>query len=103
MENAWEAAFGGYNILWLVLIGIVLGFLAKLLVPGEQKIPWWLTIIAGILGAGLGNVVSALIGVEDTAGIDWIRHILQVAGAVVMVLLAAGIWAKVKGGSRAST
>jgi uncharacterized membrane protein YeaQ/YmgE (transglycosylase-associated protein family) len=102
MGNAWEAAFGGTNIIWLILVGIVLGFLAKLLIPGDQNIPWWLTIIAGILGAGLGNIVSALLDVKETSGIDWIQHLLQVAGAVVVVIIVAAIWAKVKGGRRAA-
>lgn len=103
MKEAFADAFGGYGIISLIIIGIVLGLLAKLLIPGDQGIPIWLTIIAGILGAGLGNLVSALLGVKSTEGIDWIRHLLQLGGAVVMVLLAAAVYAKAKGGRRATT
>lgn len=102
MAEAFTDAFSGYNIIGLLIAGLVLGIIGRFLAPGEQKIPWWLTILAGIGGALIGNVLAALLKVEDTAGIDWIRHALQVGGAVVTVLLAAGLWAKVKGGSRAA-
>lgn len=102
MGEAFKTAFNGYGIVGLLIAGVILGILARLVIPGEQKIPWWLTILAGIIGAGLGNVVAALLGEEyvETGGFDWVRHGLQLAGAVVAVLVVGGLWAKVKGGSR---
>lgn len=102
MSEAFKQAFSGYGILGLLIAGIVLGLVAKLLIPGDQKIPFWLTIIAGILGAALGNIASALLGVKDTGGIDWIRHGLQVAGAIVVVLIVSALWAKIRGRARTS-
>lgn len=102
-SEALGQAFDGYGIIGFLVVGIVLGLLAKLLIPGDQNIPIWLTIICGILGAGLGNVVAALFGWYETDGFDWLRHGLQLAGAIVIVIVVSGIWAKVKGGSRATT
>ncbi|RZS37825.1 transglycosylase associated protein [Herbihabitans rhizosphaerae] len=103
MGQAFKEAFSGYSILGLLIAGIVLGFLAKLLMPGKQNIPWWLTIVAGILGALVGNVLAALFGVRETAGFDWIRHGLQVVGAIGVVALAVALWSKSKGGTAART
>ncbi len=77
------------TILWAVIGGTVLGFLAKLLLPGKQNIPVWATIGTGIVAALLGGLIAEWIGVGDTAGIDWWRHIIQVAVAVLAIWAVA--------------
>ncbi|MEU0630156.1 GlsB/YeaQ/YmgE family stress response membrane protein [Streptomyces sp. NPDC005989] len=79
--------------LWAIIVGLVLGLIAKAILPGKQNIPLWLTIIFGIIGSVLGNTVATWIGVNDTRGIDWIRHLLQLIGAVVVVGVGDMLWA----------
>jgi uncharacterized membrane protein YeaQ/YmgE (transglycosylase-associated protein family) len=67
---------------WAIITGLIIGLLAKLVVPGRQAIPVWLTILLGIVGALIGNWLATLLGVRVTGGIDWIRHIPQI-GAVL--------------------
>ncbi len=71
--------------LWAIIVGFVLGLLAKAIIPGKQHSPLWLTTIFGILGAIVGNAVARGFGVEETSGIDWSRHIFQVVAAVIIV------------------
>jgi uncharacterized membrane protein YeaQ/YmgE (transglycosylase-associated protein family) len=80
------------NIIWAIIAGLIIGLLAKLVVPGRQDIPIWLTIILGIVGALIGNWLAALIGVRFTGGIDWIRHLLQIAAAAVLIAIVAPMW-----------
>jgi len=84
------------TILWALIAGTVLGFLGKLLLPGRQNIPWWATIGAGIAAALLGGLIAEWLGVGDTAGIDWIRHGIQ----IVLAVLAIWLVARMMGGSR---
>ncbi|MBW1603673.1 GlsB/YeaQ/YmgE family stress response membrane protein [Streptomyces sp. JJ66] len=86
--------------LWAIIVGLILGVLARAILPGKQDIPIWLTIIFGILGSLLGNAVAGWMGVESTSGIDWIRHLLQLAGAVLIVAIGAPLWASIRRGSR---
>ncbi|MEV6649500.1 GlsB/YeaQ/YmgE family stress response membrane protein [Streptomyces sp. NPDC051219] len=86
--------------LWAIIVGLVLGLIAKAIIPGKQQIPLWLTVIFGILGSILGNAVAAWIGVADTKGIDWIRHLLQLAGAVAVVGVGDMLWASIRGRRR---
>ncbi|GAA3649174.1 GlsB/YeaQ/YmgE family stress response membrane protein [Streptomyces fenghuangensis] len=86
--------------LWAIIVGLVLGVLARAILPGRQNIPLWLTAIFGIIGSVIGNAVASGIGVDDTAGIDWIRHLLQLAGAVLIVALGTPLYAKIRGGDR---
>ncbi|MFF0436756.1 GlsB/YeaQ/YmgE family stress response membrane protein [Streptomyces sp. NPDC004327] len=83
--------------LWAIIVGLVLGLIAKAILPGKQQIPIWLTIIFGMLGSVLGNAVATWIGVNDTRGIDWTRHLLQLIGAVAVVGLGDMLWVSVKG------
>jgi uncharacterized membrane protein YeaQ/YmgE (transglycosylase-associated protein family) len=80
------------NILWAIIAGLVIGLLAKLVVRGRQPIPIWLTIIIGIIGAIVGNYIASAIHVRHTSGIDWIRHILQVAAAAVLIGIVSPLW-----------
>ncbi|GAA1601899.1 MULTISPECIES: GlsB/YeaQ/YmgE family stress response membrane protein [Streptomyces] len=89
--------------LWAIIVGFVLGLIARAILPGKQHQPLWLTTLFGIAGAILGNAVAGWIGVRETAGIDWIRHLLQLAGAVLIVGLGDMIYMSLRGGSRRTT
>ncbi|MFB0633390.1 GlsB/YeaQ/YmgE family stress response membrane protein [Streptomyces sp. AB3(2024)] len=86
--------------LWAIIVGFVLGLIARAVLPGKQHQPLWLTTLFGIVGALLGNAVAGWIGVGDTAGIDWTRHLLQLAGAVLIVALGEMAYVALRGGKR---
>lgn len=86
------------NIIMAVIIGAIIGALGRLVVPGRQNIPIWLTIVIGIVAALLGTVLAQAVGVATTPGIDWIEVLFQVVLAAVGVALVAGI-----GGRRRTT
>jgi uncharacterized membrane protein YeaQ/YmgE (transglycosylase-associated protein family) len=71
------------SILGALVIGLVIGALGRLIVPGKQNIPIWLTIVVGIVAALVG---SAIVGpMRNTDGIDWVELIVQLALAAVGV------------------
>lgn len=82
------------GIISAIVIGAILGFVGRLLAPGKQNIPIWLTIIVGIVAAFIGTFIATLIHVNNTPGIDWIEIILQVVVAVIGVIAVAGIWGR---------
>jgi uncharacterized membrane protein YeaQ/YmgE (transglycosylase-associated protein family) len=82
------------GLIWAIVAGLIVGLLAKAVLPGRQAIPLWLTILLGIGGAVVGNALASGLGVRDTAGVDWIRHVLQVAVAAVLIAVVAPMWAK---------
>ncbi|MFJ1810719.1 MULTISPECIES: GlsB/YeaQ/YmgE family stress response membrane protein [unclassified Streptomyces] len=73
--------------LWAIIVGFVLGLIAKAIIPGKQHSPLWLTTIFGMLGAIVGNSIARAAGVESTSGIDWSRHAFQLIAAIVIVAL----------------
>jgi uncharacterized membrane protein YeaQ/YmgE (transglycosylase-associated protein family) len=80
------------GIISALIIGLIIGALARLVLPGKQSIPIWLTILIGAIGALLGTLVAQYLGVAVTAGIDWIEIVLQVAVAAVGVALVSGAY-----------
>ncbi|MFI6487757.1 GlsB/YeaQ/YmgE family stress response membrane protein [Streptomyces sp. NPDC050564] len=83
--------------LWAIIVGFVLGLIAKAIIPGKQHSPLWLTTIFGILGAIVGNAVARAVGVEATAGIDWMRHLFQLVAAIIIVFLGDMLYMAVRG------
>ncbi|MCT7352257.1 GlsB/YeaQ/YmgE family stress response membrane protein [Streptomyces sp. 15-116A] len=89
--------------LWAIIVGFVLGLIAKAIIPGKQHSPLWLTTIGGILGAIVGNAVARGFGVDETPGIDWSRHIFQVVAAVIIVALVDALYMQVRGSKKQRT
>lgn len=83
--------------LWAIIVGFVLGLLAKAILPGKQHSPLWLTTIFGIIGAIIGNSLASAFGIEDTKGIDWGRHALQLVAALVVVGVGDMAYKMIKG------
>jgi uncharacterized membrane protein YeaQ/YmgE (transglycosylase-associated protein family) len=81
------------NILWIIIGGAIIGIIARTLLPGRQSIPFWLTILAGIVGMLVGDWIAGLLGVKETAGFDWTRHGLQ----VLVGMIAVGAVASIRG------
>ncbi len=80
------------GIISALVVGLVIGALARLIVPGKQDIPIWLTIVIGALGAIVGTALAQVVGVAVTPGIDWIELVLQVAVAAMGVAVVAGVY-----------
>jgi uncharacterized membrane protein YeaQ/YmgE (transglycosylase-associated protein family) len=73
------------GIISAIVIGIVIGVLGRLIVPGRQRVGILLTIGVGIVAALVGSALASYFGVGDTKGVDWIEWLVQ------LVLAALGV------------
>jgi uncharacterized membrane protein YeaQ/YmgE (transglycosylase-associated protein family) len=80
-------------IISAIVVGLIIGALGRLVLPGRQDIPIWPTIAIGIAAALIGSLIASALGVGETRGIDWIKLIIQVALAAAGVALAADRYA----------
>lgn len=74
-----------------LLGGIIIGPLARLVLPGKQNVSIIMTVVIGAVGALAGGWLYEALGGEETSGIDWIRLVVQVAVAAVGVLAYGAI------------
>jgi uncharacterized membrane protein YeaQ/YmgE (transglycosylase-associated protein family) len=82
------------SILGSIFIGLIVGFLARWIMPGEQKMGWILTCLLGIGGSMLATYGGQMLGwyaPGELAG--WIASVL---GAVVLLFVVG----KLRGGSK---
>lgn len=82
------------ELIGLLIFGAVIGALARLFMKGSQPIGVLWTIILGVLGALVGYWLSDLIGVNDTAGIDWIRWIISIVVSIIFISIYIGATGK---------
>ena len=83
------------GIITAIIIGAIIGALGRLVVPGKQHIPIWLTIVVGIVAALLGTALARAIGIPTaTSGIDWLELIVQVILAAVGVALVSNVYGR---------
>jgi uncharacterized membrane protein YeaQ/YmgE (transglycosylase-associated protein family) len=80
------------EIIGVIVAGLIIGLLGKFVAPGNRdNIPLWLTVICGVGGVLIGYYLAAALGVDETKGIDWIRWIISILVAAVLVAIAATV------------
>ncbi len=83
------------GIITAIVIGAIIGALARLILPGKQNIPIWLTIVVGIVAAFIGTAIARALGIATaTSGIDWLELLVQLIVAVIGVALVVGIYSR---------
>ncbi|WP_432929342.1 GlsB/YeaQ/YmgE family stress response membrane protein [Microbispora sp. CA-135349] len=80
------------GIISAIIIGLIIGALGRLVVPGRQAIPIWLTAVIGIIAALIGTAIAGALGVATTRGIDWLELIIQVGLAALGVIAAVALF-----------
>ena len=80
------------EIIGVLVAGVIIGLLGKFVAPGDKdNIPLWLTILCGIGGVVLGWYVYTGLGGDATDGVDWIRWLVAIAVAAVLVVIASTV------------
>jgi uncharacterized membrane protein YeaQ/YmgE (transglycosylase-associated protein family) len=79
------------GIITALAVGLIVGALGRLVVPGRQHLPVWLTLVIGVVAALLGTVLARLAGI-DQAGFSLWTLLIQVglAGLAVFAVAATG-------------
>lgn len=83
------------GIITAIIVGAIIGALGRLVVPGKQPIPIWLTIVVGIVAAFIGTFLARALGLPTaTSGIDWIELLVQVVVAAIGVVLVSQLYGR---------
>ncbi len=83
------------GVISAIIIGAIIGLLGRLVVPGKQHIPIWLTIVIGIVAAFIGGFVAGALGYANSnGGFPWILLLIQVVIAAIGVAIVAGAYGR---------
>jgi uncharacterized membrane protein YeaQ/YmgE (transglycosylase-associated protein family) len=77
-----------FNIIWWIIVGFVVGLLARAIMPGVQHMGFILTTLLGIVGSLLGGVLGGLISKRrEGQRLHRAGFILSVIGAIIVLFL----------------
>ena len=79
------------QVIGLILIGIVIGIIARLVLPGRQRIGALVTVLLGIVGALVGGIVASAIGEGDIFELNFIGTVVGILAAVLLIAAAEGL------------
>jgi uncharacterized membrane protein YeaQ/YmgE (transglycosylase-associated protein family) len=80
------------EIIGVIVAGAIIGLLGKFVAPGDKdNIPIWLTLLCGIGGVVIGWFIYIAFGGDGSPGIDWVRWILAIAIAAILVVVASTV------------
>ena len=73
-------------ISWIIM-GLIVGVLAKWIMPGKDPGGFIITILLGIAGAFVGGFIGTLIGFGDVTGFNLKSFLLAIGGAVILLIV----------------
>jgi arylsulfatase A-like enzyme/uncharacterized membrane protein YeaQ/YmgE (transglycosylase-associated protein family) len=78
------------DVLGFLLLGCIVGALARFVVPGDDPMPIWMTIVLGAVAAFLSGSLVAEVITPDNQGVPWMAAILAAGALVLLVRLVRG-------------
>lgn len=70
-----------------IVFGLVVGAVARLLVPGRQRLGLGMTLLLGLVGSVVGGVVANALGTGDVFELNFVGSVVAIAAAVVLIVL----------------
>ena len=79
------------SIIGTIIAGLVVGLLARFILPGRQNLSLVITTLIGIVGAIIGWWIAGMLGVAQTSGVDWIRWIISIIVAALGIVVYGAV------------
>jgi len=76
---------GIMGLIWTIIVGLIVGAIARLIMPGAQSMGWIMTSILGIVGSIVGGFVSSLIWRTPDGKFHPAGWILSILGALLVL------------------
>lgn len=75
------------GILSWIIMGLIVGALAKFIMPGKDPGGIIITILIGIAGAFLGGYIGSLVGLGKVTGFNFMSILLAIIGALILLFV----------------
>ena len=87
------------SIILAIVVGALIGLIARLIMPGKQDIGMIMTVVLGALGGLIGSAVASQFGYHNAnGGVAWIPFFIGVAAAVVLIAIYESVMGR-RGGT----
>lgn len=68
-----------------IVFGLVVGAVARLVIPGRQKMSIWMTLLLGLAGSVIGGVIANALGTGDIFELNVLGAIVAIIAAVLLI------------------
>lgn len=68
-----------------IVFGLVVGIIARIVLPGRQHLSLLVTLLVGLGGSVVGGIVANALGTGDLFELNWIGSIVAILTAVVLI------------------
>jgi len=79
------------GILSWVILGLIVGIIAKFFMPGRDPGGIFITIILGIAGAFVGGFIGSALGLGNVSGFDIRSLLIAVGGSILLLIIYRAI------------
>jgi uncharacterized membrane protein YeaQ/YmgE (transglycosylase-associated protein family) len=79
------------GIIWMIVVGLVAGLIARAIMPGKDSMGWVMTIVLGIVGSFVGGFLMNVVMHNDAVGTSDFQP-SGIIGSVIGALVVLGIW-----------
>ena len=83
-----------------IVFGLVVGVLARLLVPGRQHLSLGMTLVLGLVGSVVGGIVANALGTGDVLELNFVGSVVAIAAAVVLIVVGDRVGVLARRGDR---
>ena len=83
---------GIMGIIWMIVVGFVVGLLARFLYPGAVAMGFWMTALLGIGGSLVGGVIASVLWKSPDGKFKPAGWFLSIVGALVLIWLYLHFW-----------
>jgi uncharacterized membrane protein YeaQ/YmgE (transglycosylase-associated protein family) len=70
-----------------IVFGLVVGIVARLIVPGRQKLTFGATVLLGVIGSVIGGVVANALGTGDILELNFLGAVVAILASVVLIVI----------------
>jgi uncharacterized membrane protein YeaQ/YmgE (transglycosylase-associated protein family) len=76
---------GIMSIIWMIIVGFIVGLLARFFYPGAVALGFWMTAILGIAGSIVGGLIGGLIWKSPDGRFHPAGFFLSLVGALILL------------------
>jgi uncharacterized membrane protein YeaQ/YmgE (transglycosylase-associated protein family) len=87
MLNVGEPQEATMSLILFLIFGLVVGALARLIVPGREPGGWLTSLALGVAGSFLGGLVGRALGMYQTNNVTTGGFVMSLLGAILLVAI----------------
>lgn len=78
-----------FHLIWKFILGLIVGFVARFVLPGHDPIGFWMTGLVGVVGSFGGHFLASAIGLEsgEKPSGRIFSTLISIAGAVILLMV----------------